>query len=238
MTKSRLLSVAHASAEFTAGIPGHGTIEVRVLDDVTLRVHAGELLLVHATEPFARTMLLTVLAGGDHAIRRRYIRVVRDAAPRLRVRRAAIHAQLLPDIVRGWQEAATARDAATASAERSSPTLYLLRATRTQPPVARDASRDAAEWRRWARRARERNDGVVIAYEPAEAPLRDNTRGTVFMREPSARYEGTRATPTNEHRIRALEMRAGRLHDVRTPRHNQPVCDPTISAADRGPHQW
>jgi alpha-D-ribose 1-methylphosphonate 5-triphosphate synthase subunit PhnL len=63
MIKSRLLSVAHTSAEISAGIPGRCAVSVRVLDNVTLRIHAGELVLVHAPESLAQAMLLAALCA-------------------------------------------------------------------------------------------------------------------------------------------------------------------------------
>ncbi len=213
MTKPRLLSVARARAEISAGVPGRCAISVRVLDDVTLRIHAGELLLVRAPEPLGQSMLLAVLAGSAHSPRHRYIRAVRDAAPDLRIRRAALHRDAVHEIVRGWQEAAiTTRSPAAPPASR---TLYLLRASR----VGRLSRREAAEWRTWGRHAHERRDGIVIACPPVSVSTGHESRQLPVRAayEPIAAYAlGTPAMTSGT--IRLLELRAGRLHRVRTPR--------------------
>ena len=65
MTKPRLLSLARASAEISAGVPGRCAICVRVLDDVTLRIHAGELLLAcEWLASAARAMPMTMSSKG------------------------------------------------------------------------------------------------------------------------------------------------------------------------------
>jgi hypothetical protein len=208
MTKPRLLSVARARAEISAGVPGRCAISVRVLDDVTVHIHAGELLLVHAPEALAQSMLLAALAGREHSPRHRYVRSMRDAAPGLRIRRAALPVDAVSDIMRGWQEAHVPPSAPT------SRTLYLLRASRAGAVTRREA----AEWRQWGRHAHERRDGIVIAcsapsvrtdHDPRPRPVR-------AAHEPRADYAldtSVTASPT----IRLLELRAGRLHAVQTP---------------------
>jgi hypothetical protein len=226
MIRSRLLSVARASAEVTAGIPGRCAVSVRVLDDITLRIHAGELLLVQAEEPLGQAMLLTALAGRAHSPRHRYIRAVRDAVPELRIRRAALHHEAVHEIVRGWQEASVGADlAATGVVSR---TVYLLRASRTGGYTPRDA----AEWRQWGRHSHERRDGVVIVCPPPAIPVVHARVRSAH--EPTAAYthhgntrhaNGLRpgaASVVDRRPIRVLELRAGRLHDVRTPRDATP----------------
>lgn len=209
MMPPRLLSLARASAEISAGIPGRCAVSVRVLDDVTLRIHAGELLLLQAPEALGQSMLLAALAGREHSPRYRYVRSVRETAPGLRIRRAALHVDAVREITRGWQEA---RVLDTAPASR---TLYLLRATRAGVITPREA----AEWRRWGRQAHERRDGIVIACSPpfagpSQAPPASMIRST---REPAAWYASDTALEPSR-TIRRLELRAGRLHSVRTPR--------------------
>lgn len=209
MMKPRLLSVARACAEISAGVPGRCAISVRVLDDITLRIHAGELLLVHAPEALAQSMLLAALAGREHTPRHRYVRSVRDAAPGLRIRRAALPADAVPEILRGWQDAYVPSSAPT------SRTLYLLRASRDGAVT----QREAAEWRQWGRHAHERRDGIVIAGAPPVVRIdhEPHPRPVRAAYEPRADYApGTSATTSRT--IRRLELRAGRLHDVQTPR--------------------
>ena len=232
MMKPRLLTVARASAEVTAGIPGRCAVSVRVLDDVTLRIHAGELLLLQAPEALGQSMLLAALAGQEHSPRHRYVRSVRDAAPGLRIRRAALHVDAVREIMRGWQEAIVA-PAATASR-----TLYLLRASRQRASRGGALTlREAAEWRRWGRQAHERRDGVVITCAPMsetreQGPQVPRVRSA---HEPAARYEVDEACD-GIRTIRLLELRAGRLHTVRRPRGSSASADrPT---ADPAPHQW
>jgi hypothetical protein len=209
MMNPRLLSVARASAEISAGIPGRCAVTVRVLDDVTLRIHAGELLLLHASEALAQSMLLAALAGREHSPRHRYVRSVRHAAPGLRIRRAALHLDAVHEITRGWQ------DAQVPSTSHASRTLYLLRASR----AAAITPREAAEWRRWGREAHERRDGIVIACSPMSASPGTAAHAPMVRsaHEPAAWYDpDTSGEPRRA--IRRLELRAGRLHSVRTPR--------------------
>jgi hypothetical protein len=227
MTKPRLLSVARARAEISAGVPGRCAISVRVLDDVTLRIHAGELLLVRAPEALAQSMLLAALAGREHSPRHRYVRSTRDAAPGLRIRRAALHVDAVQEIMRGWQDAHVP---ATAPASR---TLYLLRASRAGSVTRREA----AEWRQWGRQAHERRDGIVIACSPASLHTGHELRQRPVRaaHEPRAAY--ALDTPAASSRtIRLLELRAGRLHRVRTPRRYR--SNPERLTADPVRHPW
>ena len=243
MMKPRLLSVARASAEVTAGIPGQCAVSVRVLDDVTLRIHAGELLLLQAPEALGQSMLLAALAGREHSPRHRYVRSVRDAAPGLRIRRAALHVDAVREIMRGWQEALVE---ATVPASR---TLYLLRAS-GQRALRGGAltPREAAEWRRWGRHAHERRDGVVIACVPmamlpvamlSVATSHDHARQAPAVssaHEPVATYN-VRAGDDEVRTIRLLELRAGRLHTVRAPRRYSST-HARFTAADPALHPW
>ena len=240
--KPRLLSVARASAEVTAGIPGQCAVSVRVLDDVTLRIHGGELLLLQAPEALGQSMLLAALAGREHSPRHRYVRSVRDAAPGLRIRRAALHLDAIPEIMRGWQEALIG---STVTASR---TLYLLRASRHRSPHGGALTlREAAEWRRWGRHAHERRDGVVIACPPITTmpvamlsvpTLQDHARQTPAVssaHETVATYDA-RAVVGELRTIRLLELRAGRLHTVRAPRRY--FSSAAQLTADPAPHPW
>jgi hypothetical protein len=209
MMKPRLLSVARARAEISAGVPGRCAISIRVLDDVTLRIHAGELLLVHAPEALAQSMLLAALAGREHTPRHRYVRAMRAAAPGLRIRRAALPADAVPEILRGWQ------DAHVPSSGPTSRTLYLLRASR-DGAVTR---REAAEWRQWGRHAHERRDGIVIACSPPAVRTDDEPHPLSVRAAHEPRADYAYETPATASRtIRRFELRAGRLHDVQTPR--------------------
>lgn len=210
---------------------------VRVLDDVTLRIHAGELVLLQARESLAQSMLLTALAGGEYSPRHRYVRAVRDAVAGLRIRRAALHPDAVPEIMRGWKEAiiTSAMSGATSNPSR---TLYLLRAAGQRAP--RDGAltlREAAEWRRWGRQAHERRDGVVIACPPlAPAGSQEWSPPTVSSaREPIATYVAGADVEAGR-TIRLFELRAGRLHTVRTPRRYVSVADRLT--VDREPHRW
>ncbi len=184
-------------------------MSVRVLDDVTMRIHAGELWLLQATEALGQSMLLAALAGREHSPSHRYIRSKREPAPGLRIRRAAVHVEAIPHIMRGWQEG-DAPGGAPASR-----TLYLLRATRAGALTRHDAS----EWRRWGRQTHERGDGVVIAC-PAMPPTTDRSRRVPPGRathEPTALY-AVDAMRVRSRTIHILELRAGRLHMVQAPR--------------------
>ena len=205
MTKPRLLSVARARAEISAGVPGRCAISVRVLDDVTVRIHAGELLLVHAPEALAQSMLLAALAGREHSPGHRYVRAMRDAAPGLRIRRAALPADAVHEILRGWQDAHVPPSAPT------SRTLYLLRASRTGAVTRREA----AEWRQWGRHAHEQRDGIVIACSAPSVRTDHHPRPVRAAHEPRADY-ALETPATTSPTIRLLELRAGRLHAVRT----------------------
>lgn len=216
MMTTPLLTLTHACAEWSAGIAGHCAARVRLLDDITLRVHAGELLLLHQGPlSMGGALLLSVLAGAAPPGRHRYVRGVRAIAPGVRIRRAAVHATTVPDIVRGWQDATAPRAAATEDTHRRPPTIYLLRATRTTAPTRGEAR----EWQRWARRARERHDGIVIAG-PLSSPASIAIRPVrTAAREPSVRYQATRDVAPYSHAdgVRVLEIRAGRLYDVCVP---------------------
>jgi hypothetical protein len=227
MMKSRLLSVARTSAEISAGIPGRCAVSVRVLDNVSLRIHAGELVLVHAPESLTQAMLLVALAGREHSPRHRYIRSVRDPAPGLRIRRAALPVLAVPDIICGWHEA---RMDASAPASR---TLYLLRASR----VGAITRREAAEWRRWGRQAHERLDGIVIACPPMSSPPGHDPRQPTgsSAHEPRASYVLDDPRPPSC-TMRTLELRAGRLHTVRTPRQYRSNAERLT--AGPAPHPW
>lgn len=227
MMHPRLLSLARARAEISAGIPGRCAVSVRVLDDVTLSIHAGELLLLQAPETLGRSMLLAALAGREHSPRHRYVRSVRDAAPGLRIRRAALPVDAVEEITRGWQDA---RVLTTAPASR---TLYLLRATRAGVLTPREA----AEWRRWGRQAHERRDGVVIACPPRAAACYGAAHAPPVQsaHEPSAWYApDTLAEPSRG--IRRFELRAGRLHSVKTPRRGP--AHPERLTAGPVPRPW
>ena len=209
MTKPQLLSVARARAEISAGVPGRCAISVRVLDDVTVHIHAGELLLVHAPEALAQSMLLAALAGREHSPRHRYVRSMRDAAPGLRIRRAALPADAVHEILRGWQDAHVPPTAPT------SRTLYLLRASRTGAVTPREA----AEWRQWGRHAHERRDGMVIACSAPSVRTDHDPHPRLVRATHEPRADYALDTPaTTSPTIRLLELRAGRLHDVLTPR--------------------
>ena len=231
MTKPRLLSVARACAEISAGVPGRCAISVRVLDDITLRIHAGELLLVHAPEALGQSMLLAALAGREHMPRHRYVRSMRDAAPGLRIRRAALPADAVPEILRGWQDAHVPSGAPT------SRTLYLLRASRDGAVTPREA----AEWRQWGRHAHERRDGIVIACAPpvVRTDHHPHPRPVRAAHEPRADYAPETAATTaatTARTIRLLELRAGRLHDVQTPRRSGSNTERLT--ADPVPRPW
>ena len=195
-----------------------------MLDDVTLRIHAGELLLVQAPEAIGQSMLLAALAGREHAPPHRYVRAVRDAAPGLRIRRAALHVDAVQEIMHGWQEIVVEP---TVPASR---TLYLLRASRRGPLTLREA----AEWRRWGRQSHARRDGIVIAGPPMRIlphEARSTPTGT-SMHEPTASYGIASASrfPERSHAVRILELRAGRLHTVRAPRWITPNADRLTAA--------
>jgi hypothetical protein len=222
MITTPLLTLAHTCAEWTAGITGHCAARVRLLDDVTLRVHAGELLMVQGPESLGRALLLSVLAGASSPGRHRYVRGVRALAPRVRIRRAAVHAMAVQAIVRGWQDAESPRDAGTEERHRRPPTLYLLRASRSAAPTRFETR----EWRRWARRARERHDGIVIAGAASPPTLPDAiplVRSAA--REPAVRYQvrGDRAPHHDAGGVRILEIRAGRLYEVAGAGNDAPV---------------
>jgi hypothetical protein len=227
MMKPRLLSVARARAEISAGVPGRCAISIRVLDDVTLRIHAGELLLVHAPEALAQSMLLAALAGREHTPRHRYVRAMRAAAPGLRIRRAALPADAVPEILRGWQDVEVPSSAPT------SRTLYLLRASR-DGAVTR---REAAEWRQWGRHAHERRDGIVIACSPPVVRPDDEPRPLPVRAAHEPRADYAPQTPATASRtIRRFELRAGRLHDVQTPRRYR--TDTERPTPDPAPRPW
>lgn len=230
MTKTRLLSVVQLRAEVRAGLPGQCAVNVRVLDGVSIRIHAGELLLLQAPDALGPAMLLAALAGREHAPQHRYLRLERNVAPGVQIRRAALHPDVIPDIVHGWQEA-------RAGEERpASRVLYLLRASRQRPPAGRAATmRELGEWRRWAGQARERRDGIVIASTSPPAPLSQRGQSPLAGRahEPEATYH-VRSTPPSS--IRCLELRAGRLHIVRAPRRVTSMAVRLI--ADPAPPRW
>lgn len=230
MSNSRLLSVARASAEVIAGIPGHCAVSVRVLDDISLRIHAGELLLVQAPEALGRSMLLAALAGCEQAPQHRYVRAVREAAPGLRIRRAAVHLDAVQEIARGWQESAVSP---TVPASR---TLYLLRASRGGALTLREAS----EWRRWGRQSHARRDGIVIACPPLHRPteLARRSPWVTSTHEPTASYvlNSARDETDQASTIRILELRAGRLHNVRAPRGISSSAGPLT--AGPAPRPW
>ncbi|MDQ8161077.1 MAG: hypothetical protein P3C10_00665 [Gemmatimonadota bacterium] len=222
MITTPLLTLAHTCAEWTAGIAGHCAARVRLLDDVTLRVHAGELLLVQGPESLGRALLLSVLAGASSPDRHRYVRGVRALAPRVRIRRAAVHAMAVQAIVRGWQDAESPREAGTEERHRRPPTLYLLRASRSAAPTRFETR----EWRRWARRARERHDGIVIVG-PASQPTLPDAIPLVrsAAREPAVRYQVRRDRVLHRDAggVRLLEIRAGRLYEVAGADNDTPV---------------
>lgn len=238
MVKTPLLSMAQASADVTAGIPGRCALSVRVLDDVSLSIHAGELLLLQAPEALAQTLLLAAMAGGPLAAGHRYVRATRNAATGLRIRRAALHHDAIPEIMRGWQ------DARGASVPPTSGTVYLLRAMH---PRVTDSGpltpRAAAEWRRWGRSAHERRDGVMIVWAPRTSQPDNATHSAALPATPPSRAHETVASyhPRDfipQHApIRLLELRAGRLYTVRSPR---PYTAPTawLTAADPAPRPW
>lgn len=230
MTKTRLLSVAQLRAEVRAGLPDQCAVSVRVLDGVSIRIYAGELLLLQAPDALGPAMLLAALAGREYSPHHRCVRSERKVVRGLQIRRAALHPDVIPEIVHGWQEACAGEE------RPASRVLYLLRASRQRPPAGRAATmRELGEWRRWGRQARERRDGIVIASTspPAPPPHRGQPPITGRAREPEATYQARSSPPSG---MRCLELRAGRLHIVRAPRRTVSLAVRLI--ADPAPPRW
>jgi len=161
-----LLALADARAELCAGTANSGCA-VRLLDNVTLVVSAGDLVVVQSREPASQWALLTALEGRSVRGLRRVVQASRRADPSLRIRRAAIRAAAVVPIEMGWrlaQSRAASGSAKPVVASRGA--LYLLRATREGPlaPGEHDA------WMTWSRQLREAGGAIVVTTASSGPP--------------------------------------------------------------------
>jgi hypothetical protein len=149
-------------------------------------------------------VLLAALAGHPAALNPAQWTGERQAVHGLRVRRAAVRADVIPAILAGWRDAAkegsehVSRTRVVAEpGVQVSPTLHLLRASRE----GELSSFECHQWERWARSQARHGNAVVLV-----APLLPRERGALRLsdRRPVA-------PPPASPPVRELRFRDGRL---------------------------
>ena len=176
-----LLALDNVSLSTSAGIVGRGFCAVRLLDRVSLAIHAGQLVLLRGGFENGSAALLSVIAG-DERIRSR-LTGDRMAAPGLVVRSGCIPAAVVAPLVHCWTSADNApfgvRHASVAEARPPSALLYLLRASSA---VTRD-DLDAQHWVQWCAQLKQRGGTMVIAEK--HNALREEERFSLDVSLPS-----------------------------------------------------
>jgi hypothetical protein len=222
-----LVSVTNAREVIRAGFGG-AQLRVRTLDQLSCRVHAGELLILRGSVASGALALLRALHGSSPRIRAEHV-----AAPQVQLRRATISAVAARAIEAGWLAEGAAANGhgvepsftppAAVAVPRSgstarTPVVYLLR-VRPQArheraditPTHGDDQHGAALWREWANDVRRTGGAVVLAAqsEPSfstDAQTRPTMRGarsgTTVVRE---------RRPERSGHIRRLVLHAGQI---------------------------
>ncbi len=193
---SPLLALSHASAEVQAGSGGSQCL-VRLLDNVCVRVHPGELVLIHGRDLAGQRALLSALAASPQSPMVRYLHATRSCAPTLRVCRGTIRALAVPHIMQAGPHGAAAH---SARHRLTVPSLYLLRASRSEPL----APGEAEQWRRWSQSLLGGGGAIVLS---APQLISDASGAVSAIGEAPVRYAGSATTP----HVRTLIMQHGRL---------------------------
>ncbi len=220
-----LLALVGASVEWEAGTPPTCSARMRLLDRVHFTVHRGDCVIVHHDDPAGARVLLAALAGHPALTFGRILFGERRCAPRVRIRRSSVRTDVIAPMLEGWRDADHEREREHAALRRpclhdSQPVVHLLRASREGPVH----NVDARQWRSWAARERQAGGAVVIVARPehALAPVGGSLRGLTVHAKPQ-RSDGKRAARMRERgapyesvSLRTMQLRHGRLFDVRS----------------------
>jgi len=201
-----LLAVQALCEEVRAGF-GSASFRMRMLDNVSLNVHAGEFVMLRGDRASGAHALRAVLAG-TRAVRSG-VRVVADGV-------AVRHATVSWDAVRVMLEAWHAPRRSFASVPRSVFVLRVRLAAQHETPAASQAQHTslvARRWSAWAKSLRACQGSVVVhvpwaetldasehapnAPDAPDAPDAPNTRyAPNAPHAPNTRYAAKRTSPT------------------------------------------
>jgi hypothetical protein len=199
---------------------GNAMLVVRTLDDVSLSVRSGDLVLVSGAAGAGAASLVATLAG-----RRRISHGSRELSPGARVRRGVVTPDARDAIVAGWTSNADGLTSPYRHA--STPTAYLLRVRSAIATTAssngstlpgrgraddeqRDAGKDMTEsWKSWAGALRKAGGAIVLWESGVKQNHVPGAQAAVAFRR--VREEGVRERPVREGRVRVLTLVAGRI---------------------------
>ena len=238
-----ILTLHHLREEVRAGCGG-AHIVVRTLDDVSLTIHAGELLLVHGGIASGARSLVRTIAGGVHArghsgstvcgahIRRG--RITRLAATALcRAWRLSAAPERETEITHEQQGGRPDTPDDPARSTMRPPVLYVLRIVDTphdSHASAPSAYHAFAKWSEWVVALRKRGGSVLLhtttaidflgpdmlAPSSTPASLRQPSSNHWRVGEPSNDSRGGYAATSAPHgAVRVLMMHAGRVRHLR-----------------------
>ena len=218
--RTRLVAVRGLSETVAAG-HGNAMLFVRTLDDVSLDVRAGDLVLLTGRVGEGAASLAGALAG-----RRRIVHGARELHPGGRVRRGSISGEAQQAIIGGW--AAGSSNRRTNDDDGRSRTAYVLRVRHGD---ARMRGCPDGAWFGWARALCE-SGGAIVLWEVAER-WRDTAvgagggsavhearldasgpyRGMLHRGVLPEAWSGSDAAVARDHpgRLRAARLIAGRL---------------------------
>lgn len=205
MPQNPLLSLVNATAVWHAGLPPDCLASVRFLDALTLAIHRGDCAVIRHHDPAGAQMLLAALAGHPATFAPAHWTGERLAVHGLRVRRAAVRADVIPWILAGWHAAAATDGPERASPPRAvaepavplAPVVHLLRASREGVL----SSFEGRQWERWARAESRQGNAVVLVA--SSLPRSARPLGVSDHRPPAP----PRASPS----VREFRFRDGRL---------------------------
>lgn len=192
-----LIAVRNLRETVRAGF-GSAMASVRTLDDVSVEVHAGELLVVESAAFNGAGALYSALAGAGRGVAGE-----RHVGAGVQLRRGSIPASARDAIIATWAQGAWA-------ALSEARVVYLLR-VRAGPPIAPSrAAHDA--WHDWATAVRG-NNGAVVLFDTSRDVMRrmpaERTRAA-RVAEPSQGCTTMRESVTRG-RLRTLTLSAGRI---------------------------
>lgn len=233
MARGRLLiSLEHVSLNSSAGAPGLGFCTVRLLDDVTLSIFDGDLVLLRGGFDHGSAALLRVLADDDRMRSRMLGR--RLAVPELITRSGSIPVNAIGKVLHGWTRSASGSAKPALVAETHPSVIYLLRATR----AGVEAGAHLQGWESWSNEVQRRGGTVVIAEEASLLrhetlsvpflPKSENSRLRSWYDGASTRWSGDTVNEApNVCRclrpvVRILQLGFGRLYGEQT--HSPRLC--------------
>jgi hypothetical protein len=201
VTDEPLLALDNVSLAAQAGISGRGFCTVRILDRVSLAIHAGQLLVLRGGYENGCAALLSVIAGDERVARR--MTGDRFAMPGLAVRSGCIPADLIPALLHAWTSAGVApwgiARRAVAEARPETPPVYLLRASHQ----TRRDDIAPAHWLQWSSQLRQRAGTIVIAEK--HNTLREEARFSCDVSLPPKSRIGDSYEESRESHVSAFE---------------------------------